>query len=87
MKNEGVKDEVIIEAMKTLKALVMELAYGDGEDDDFDTIVAINAIIEIVESEVSTIESERDRQKNQATILRKRLGDDLDRMCDTLGIN
>ena len=81
MKSVSIANEIV-----SLKGLVMGLAYGDGEDDDFDAIVAINRTIEAIESEVTKIESERDRQTEQASKLRRMLGDDLNRMCDLAGM-
>ena len=46
-----------------LKKQIMDLTYGDGEDDDFDTIVEINKTIEGVRFRMADLDKERDNYK------------------------
>lgn len=64
------KNEVVNVGIETLKSL-MKLAYGEGESDDFDSIVAINEILKVLlDYEVAAIETDRDQYKEAASRLR-----------------
>lgn len=80
------KNEVVNSGVETLKSLIMQLAYGDGESDDFDSIVAINETFKVILDEVAEIEAECDRQKNVASKLRKDWGSAFITECDKAGI-
>ena len=64
------KNEVVNVGIETLKSLIMQLACGEGESDDFDSIVAINEILKVLLDEVSAIEADRDQYKEAASRLR-----------------
>lgn len=64
------KNEVVNVGTETLKSLIMQLAYGEGESDDFDSIVAINETLKVLLDEVAAIEADRDQYKEAASRLR-----------------
>ena len=80
------KNEVIKSCVSTLKSLLMDLAYGDTSEEDFETIVAFNETLKILEDEFAAIERDRDRQKEQASKLRKMFGNQFSAECDAAGI-
>lgn len=59
-KIEGTGD---VDMFQLLKKQIMDLTYGDGEDDDFDTIVEINKTIEGVRFRMADLDKERDNYK------------------------
>lgn len=58
-------DEAIKGWIKTLKLEIMTLAYGDPED-DFDTVVRLDSLINDIEHRVNEIETALDEAKRQS---------------------
>ena len=86
MYNRVCGNAVIKRCIDDLKGLVIDLAYGDTSKEDFDTIVAINEELKILEDEVAEIEIDRDRQKIIASKLREQFGETFSAECDAAGI-
>lgn len=80
------KNEAVKLGINTLKGLIMDLAYGEGGEEDFKTIVDINETLNILEDEIAAIEEDRDHQKSVASKLRIMHGKELNAMCDVAGI-
>lgn len=59
-KIEGTGD---VNMYQLLKKQIMDLTYGDGEDDDFDTIVEINKTIESIRIRMEECAKSRDNYK------------------------
>ena len=57
---EGTGD---VNMYQLLKKQIMDLTYGDGEDDDFDTIVEINKTIESIRIRMEDCAKERGNYK------------------------
>ena len=61
-----VTNETIKETIKLIKGLVMDLAYGEGEVDDFEAIHSIGEALSVIELEVESIENERNEYRRDA---------------------
>lgn len=81
MMNEEIKAQ-----LEEIKYCSIELMKDDLATDYFVTLVKLDAAIKAIEKEVTSIEAECERQKNQASKLRIMWGNDLDRLCDEAGI-
>lgn len=86
MYNRVCGNEVIKRCIDDLKGLVFDLIHGETSKENFDTVVAINEELKILEDEVAEIEIDRDRQKIIASKLRKLHGEAFSAECDAAGI-
>ena len=80
-------NESICSWTDVLAGKIIDLAYcNEGELDDLQTISEIYGLIRDIEREIACIESERDRQKEIASKLRKQWGEQFSADCDAAGI-
>ena len=86
MYNRVCGNEVIKRCIDDLKGNVFDLIYGETSKEDFDTVVAINEELKILEDTVAEIEIECYRQKLIASKLRKLHGEAFSAECDAAGI-
>lgn len=86
MYNRVCGNEVIKGCIDDLKGLVFDLIRGESSEENFNTVVAINEELKILEDTVAEIEIECDRQKMIASKLRKLHGEAFSAECDAAGI-
>ena len=79
-------DEVVKGCIDTIKEFAIMLAYNEGTNENFKTLVALDEILKILEDQVAGIEEEKDRQKKMASNLRKQFGEAFSAECDAAGI-
>jgi len=70
MGEKSFDDEIV-----TLKSKIMDLVYGNGEDEDFDAIAEINTTINAITVKYYKLEIERNRYLNTANALRQTLNE------------
>lgn len=91
MKRIKVKSENINGMVKALEFDIMSLVYSTNDPDeddrsDMEIVTTIHDRINDILTEVAAIESERDRQKELASKLRKQWGAALNEECNKAGI-
>lgn len=91
MKRIKVKSENINGMVKALEFDIMSLVYSTNDPDeddrsDMEIVTTIHDRINDILTEVAAVESERDRQKELASKLRKQWGAALNEECNKAGI-
>lgn len=91
MKRIKVKSENINGMVKALEFDIMSLVYSTNDPDeddrsDMEIVTTIHDRINDILTEVAAIESERDRQKELASKLRKQWGAAFNEECNKAGI-